>query len=525
MSPYFPAWSNPMLEVELKFQVPKEKRELLLKAMQHKNVQRIHLQAKYFDSPNFDLSQHKISLRQRLEGEHWVQTLKIPTEHHLQRAEFEHPITTLNPAPRIEKSENHAQQKQTFTNHHLELDDYQKNKSIHKKIRQLLSNTADKLQIQFETDVERCLSLFQFQNSQIEVSVDLGHIFAHHQSIDIFEIEFELKDGTIQDLISFILPRIKRYHLWLDIRSKAQHGFQLAQNLEYSPVQQQTLLKLNIKDSKESALKKMINNTLHHLLPNATAIASQDFNSEHIHQARVAIRRLRTVLGRFSQWSPQVDSSWAEQLAYFFRALGLTRDMDVFIEEILPQINLISPDELNFDTFKSTIFKNSSTQNKTPLDQIFRSADFTNLILSLLQFIHQSSDDLSQNNLQKSAIKIIQKLHQKTLKDAENFLELDIEARHRTRKHLKKMRYSIELISSLFSDQKVKKYLKSLKKVQQLLGQYNDLIVAEDLLKTQVEIEPKAWFAIGWITANQALLLQQSATQLKKFAQVKPFWL
>ena len=74
-----------MFEMELKFQVPEDKKDALLKAFQRKSCMVKALNAKYYDTAQFDLSTHSISLRQRLENEQWFQTLKLPTEQHLKR--------------------------------------------------------------------------------------------------------------------------------------------------------------------------------------------------------------------------------------------------------------------------------------------------------------------------------------------------------------------------------------------------------------------------------------------------------
>lgn len=60
-----------MLEVELKFQIPEARRNALLKALDPKKSQIIQLQAKYYDTPDRQMSQHAAALRQRLEGTRW----------------------------------------------------------------------------------------------------------------------------------------------------------------------------------------------------------------------------------------------------------------------------------------------------------------------------------------------------------------------------------------------------------------------------------------------------------------------
>ena len=89
-------------------------------------------------------------------------------------------------------------------------------------LQQVLGKQAKNLITQFETDVERLVYVVHYNRAEIEVSLDHGEIRHDDQTLAIYEIEFELKQGTIQDLIKFIQPWVKQYHLWLDVRSKAQ---------------------------------------------------------------------------------------------------------------------------------------------------------------------------------------------------------------------------------------------------------------------------------------------------------------
>ena len=486
-----------MLEVELKFQIPLSHQKQIYQLFLSKNARPISLYAQYYDTPERHLAEKKISLRQRLEDTHWIQTLKAPSEHHLERFELEIDLGELDrPA--------------------LDLEIYQSNPQAKKLLHHILGKQVKNLSQQFETEVKRLVYLVHYNQAEIEVSLDRGEIRHDDQTQVIYEIEFELKQGPIKDLIKFIQPWIKQYHLWLDVRSKAQRGDLLAQNLEIFPAQFAIPLQLNQQGSTDSALKQIVNNALQHLLPNATAIAAEQYNSEHVHQTRVAIRRLRSALRIFADWSTEVDPEWQEQLTTLFRQLGSTRDRDALSEGLLPQLEAAGAPFVQLP--------NVAKENTVPIDESLRSLDLVNLILALLQFVHQPCAKKQKTKLKKDIAKKLQKLHQQICKDADQFLELDIESQHRTRKRVKRLRYCIEFVASLYPSKDVKRYLKDLKPAQESLGQYNDLIVAEDMFQNIVKQKQKVWFALGWITSEKKYTLQQAQQHLDTYSKTHTFW-
>ena len=485
-----------MLEVELKFQIPATHQDKLYQLLLTKNAHPISLYAKYYDTPERHLAQQKISLRQRLENKRWIQTLKAPSNHALQRFELEIDLGELNNPP-------------------LELDIYQYYPQAQNLLQNALGEEAKNLTLQYETEVERLVHLVQFNHSEIEVSLDRGDIRHGNQSVPIYEIEFELKKGSIQDLIKFIQPWVKRYDLWLDVRSKAQRGDLLAQNLTIPPAQFAAPLQLNSQDSTESALKQMINNALQHLLPNASAIAAEQYDSEHVHQTRVAIRRLRSALRVFGDWSNKVNPNWQEQLTHLFRQLGSTRDRDALSEGLLPQLEQVGAPLIQLP---------ANTEDQSAIENLLRGSDFVELLLDLLQFVHRPIKEQKKSRLKKDSAKKLQKLHQQICKDADQFLELDIPSRHRTRKRVKRLRYCVEFVASLYSHKKVKRYLKDLKPAQESLGQYNDLHVAEAIFQNMVKRKQKAWFALGWIANEKKYILQQAKQHLDDYSKTDTFW-
>lgn len=180
-----------MAEIELKFQIPQSIRHQFEQDFQQYGPTRHHLCAKYFDTADQQLQQHKIALRQRLEDRQWFQTLKAPSQHQFERFELEE---RLDAAP-----------------DNCDLKAYAKHKQARKILKQALHTLDTPLSLQFETDVERDLWIEDYRGSQIEIALDRGEIRSNGQTLDIYEVEFELKSGKLDDLIDFVKPWIQRY--------------------------------------------------------------------------------------------------------------------------------------------------------------------------------------------------------------------------------------------------------------------------------------------------------------------------
>ena len=235
-----------------------------------------------------------------------------------------------------------------------------------------------------------------------------------------------------------------------------------------------------------------------------------------VHQARVAIRRLRSALKIFAEYDALANNNWESQLATLFQQLGSTRDQDALRESLIPQLeNAGSP---------ITELPPAASEN-IAIDAIFRSPTTTLLLLQLMSFAHSAAvADVESKSLKKVLRKRLQKMHQQICDDAGYFQTLDVDSKHRTRKRVKRLRYTVEFVSNLFAEDDVKTYLKTLKPLQETLGHFNDLMVAQGLYESHVQTEPKTWFVLGWIASEERHISIQIEQDLQQFAESQPFW-
>lgn len=481
------------MEIELKFQLPESKKKSVLQALSKQKAQKIQLQAKYYDTAERLLAKNYVAIRLRQEGEHWVQTFKAASKNHLQRIEEDIYLGKCAQEPE------------------LDLSLYKHNQTVQTVLREVLGEAPAELQLQFQTNVQRTFHVFEFEGSHIEVCLDDGEIRTPTDHAQICEVEFELKQGSAADLIQFAKTWVDQYQLWLDVRSKAERGNLLAQGKVVSAATKAKTLNLDKDVSAEQAIKQIIENTLNHILPNAAAIADGVAEADHIHQARVGLRRLRSALKHFSNWSAQIDPTWESQLADIFRALGQSRDNNAIQDSVIPLVKQVCDFEFPFPENIDTNIVGLLSDSKT-----------TQLFLSLFSFSY--SDQQSKSKLSKQAAKSLTKLYQKILKDAAQFSSLAVEQQHRTRKRVKQLRYCIDFIAGIYPEKQVQQFLNKLQPIQEYLGFYNDLFVAEQIFEQQATEHPQFLFALGWVKAQQPHVAKKAAKKLQALSTKDIFW-
>ncbi len=81
----------------------------------------------------------------------------------------------------------------------------------------------------FQTNFQRKTWLVPFSDSQIEVALDEGEILADEKTEAICELEFELKQGRTEDILSFVKHHITQDGATLSATNKAKRGYWLAQ--------------------------------------------------------------------------------------------------------------------------------------------------------------------------------------------------------------------------------------------------------------------------------------------------------
>lgn len=474
-----------MVEIELKFQVPERRQAAVLRAVATGSAQTTRLQAQYFDSADRRLARNAIALRLRQENGRWVQTLKAPGAAGIQR--LEHEVVLGAGPPRIELSR-HA------------------GTAVGKLLLDALGD-APLLEI-FATDVVRTHRLVRSGATQIEIACDVGELLAAGGARQaICELELEWKSGPLSGLFSLAQRWAKGHGLWLDVRSKSERGELLARGAAASPASKASCPALRKEMGRDAALRAIVATCLKQLLPNLSALAAETGDASHLHQARIGLRRLRTALKVFKTWSPALDPGWEPTLGALFTQLGSQRDQDALGAALLPALMAAG----------APLATLADLPSATSIGPTLRAPVQVQTWLALLAFALDTGGEESPAGvaLKKSAATVLADQHRRVNKAARHFEAMDDEARHQLRKRLKRLRYSTELLASLFAAKKVKKQLEILRPAQEALGHYNDLCVAEALFRHLAETDPRAWFAVGWLVAQRDAQVAVAAATLR----------
>ena len=155
---------------------------------------------------------------------------------------------------------------------------------------------------------------------------------------------------------------------------------------------------------------------------------------------------------------------------------------------------------------------------------------FQSWLVQMSAFVHSpepssgmSIPSVHPQRLTKVILPKLRQWHRKILKEGLHFAELGTDARHKLRKRVKKLRYALQFTDALLAHKQLKPYLKDLSKVQNILGEMNDLTNAQEKFTALRDSQPSAWFACGWITYK---LKQLQADAENAFRQLSsnPYW-
>ncbi|WP_175681240.1 CHAD domain-containing protein [Burkholderia cenocepacia] len=244
-------------------------------------------------------------------------------------------------------------------------------------------------------------------------------------------------------------------------------------------------------------------------LGNECGVLDRD-DPEFVHQMRVALRRLRTLMRFFPRFT---DRQWKDTLGVDLRwlaaLLGTVRDWDVFATESLPALIAADGGGSDWDGTLDAA-RAQSMAARVELRQALHSARYARLTLGWLEWLSAlalpAAGDDDAPSLRRHATKRVRRLFGH-LYGSPSLTSLDTAARHQVRIDAKRLRYALEFFASLASRRTRTETVKTLARVQSVLGEANDAMVALHHLE-QLAAPP---YQLGFVRGYGAALEQRAA--------------
>lgn len=279
----------------------------------------------------------------------------------------------------------------------------------------------------------------------------------------------------------------------------------------------------------DRALKAAVGGCLAHFLANA-GLAARSRNVEYLHQARVALRRMRSVL-RLRQPAEPTLASLLESLRAVSGALGPARDWDVLLETTLPPIlrdyahatRTPAPDAAVQRVLSAAKRRRGSARRAA------RDALAPEKVDALAGAVERWMDspappDLHLATLVQACAAEVRRRHRRLLRDGAGLVAQDPAQRHQVRIDAKRLRYAVEFCGSLFPPEAVRRYAQDLAGLQDALGALNDSVVAARLLAGLPGAGPAGGFMLGWIAARETDSVAAARQALDRIADSPRFW-
>jgi len=456
----------------------------------------------YFDTPERELARAGFALRLRKSGGRWVQTLKGGAEgagglHARGEWEFpqrspcldlalfaETPLATLEDTP-----------------------------GLHRRLAPAFTVTFHRQTWTVEPE----------PGTRLELALDQGSVTAGDGTEPVCEVEIEVLEGNPQAAFALAHTLLATVAMRPSVVTKAERGHRIAAGAPLRPTHAAPV-RLEATLGPQAAARAVIAGCLEHLQRNEEGILATE-DPGFVHQARVALRRLRSALRVFAPVMPPEALAWRRDLGEVARALGKARDWDVIALETLPPIVQAHGDP-GLARSLAAGAQSRRLRERESVRPVLLSAAYARLILDVAQWLSRDATAIpGDRDLAQFASRILRKRHRKLLAAAANLAGLSPEERHAVRVDAKRLRYAAEDFASLFKPRRAREYLKALSALQEVLGEGNDARTGVNLLGELAPPATFADFARGWLASRTRGDPRRPAALVDKLAGARRFWL
>ena len=381
------------------------------------------------------------------------------------------------------------------------------------------------------SEVKRTVWNLERSDGTVELTLDEGDISGGKSSDHVAEIEAELKQGEPAALFEVARALSSDVPMRIGVLTKAERGYALVDGTAGKAAKAERIV-LDKGMTAAQGFAAIAHACLRHFRLNERLVTEKR-DPIALHQARVAMRRLRSA---FSLFRPVIaDREFErlrEELRWFTNQLGDARNLDVLLKRLQGKDSDAAAEALR------RVLEERREQAYAGVIEALASVRLRRLMLDLVAWIEigewRSANAAAARPMEKFAVKQLDKRWRKVKAGGRALAELDPEPRHQLRIQIKKLRYAVEFLASLQAGDEAaaarKAFLSALEEMQEQLGELNDVQTAHellgDLLKGRKDAEPMLRYArrrIPELKADKAQI-QAAEEAYRQLAAVGPFW-
>ena len=495
-------------EIELKLALPESAQRALLRhplLKRAKSRQSGRLVNLYYDTPQLELHRRGIALRLRRQGGQWLQTVKCAGNS----------AAGLSSRPEWEGSYGGQFD---FT----AVDDADVRRRLERE------QQRGGLAPVFETNFLRTTWRIEpAKGIVLLLALDRGWTAAAGRHEAISEVEIEIVAGAPTHVFELARDLAQTIPLAPAPLSKAERGYRLFHNDAPAPTKAGDVA-LAPDMAPLAGFRCIAFACLDQLQRNHEGATTQD-DPEYIHQMRVATRRLRAALRLFRPLlPPQLEAALLPPLRERMSLLGAARDMDVLLGEIAAPVMNSLRDEPRLAALVGVITERRHRQRQTATHDL-RGPKFGQFVLLAGDLLHQPPFDppaaADGASLAAFANGRIRRLRRKVLQLARAANTDDPASLHALRIGIKRLRYALEFFVPLGRGKSLAKKLEHLARLQDTLGQINDLANAGRLLMDCADEDHRLREAVtligGWHGPRYTKLLATVPKELARLHRLK----
>jgi inorganic triphosphatase YgiF len=470
----------------------------------------------YYDTPELDLWRAGVSLRLRRAGKDWTQTVNcgggVVSALH-QRQEFESRIKTPFPDFTVLAQQDVAAHFAAVS-------------------------LRTRLKPVFVAEITRTSTLLRPKKGvAIQASVDVGTIKSGDATEPLCEVELEWKAGPAWKVNEAALQLIQSVPMVVDPHSKAQRGMALHQGASPEPCKAQAPV-LTADLTTNHAFVVLAQSCLTHYLMNQDGML-QGRDPEYLHQMRVALRRLRSVLAAFGSLLPEaaLEQPVAE-IHWLAQTLGKARNWDVFADETLPLVARHNDQH----TCMARVEARARTLRRAAnaaARRVVTSTRGQSMLLALGSWLSAQTWLNLMTDEQRDAVtapvpgfarEVLARAQRRVRKRGRHFSRLTAQELHRLRIAVKKLRYAAEFFSPLYDASRAGAYAVALARLQDVLGAWNDAEAVKQLVLLACRgvrhprLAEARGMMLGWSNGIQDASRQNIRRAWKKYLAAQPFW-